>query len=150
MSWYEKARADIADIVRETGAETDIHTACAVTAAMSPNQSWKGNLTALRRWCETGKARGLRTSLRNVERAERGEPLSGPKVDNFRKALQGDTSAVVVDRWMLRALGIERAPRTERRYEEIADILRRRAAKAGKTPREYQADLWVKVRGRSE
>jgi hypothetical protein len=41
----------------------------------------------------------------NVNRAIRGEPLSGLKVSAFVNAMFGDEKAMVIDRWMIRAAG---------------------------------------------
>ena len=50
------------------------------------------------------------TYLPNILRSTHGEPLSGLKVWNFTKAIQGDPDAIVIDTWMSKAIFGEAAP----------------------------------------
>jgi hypothetical protein len=72
--------------------------------------------------------------------------IRGPKTSAFAKALRGDTSAIVLDVWMSRALGFPQR-RFEipgihreacRRIRVVADVL-------GWNPCEVQAAIWTSV-----
>jgi len=87
----------------------------------------------------------------NLNKLMKGEQWGGPKLQNFVDALMGDENAVVVDRWIMRAMGRkEHAPRTVEEYNAIAEAVRDRAKAMGVTPAEYQAMVWAGVRGGGE
>lgn len=75
------------------------------------------------------------------------EALTGRKTYNFARALQGDTEAVVVDVWMMRAAGWDTDRPTKLQYDAIEWAIRRMARKYGLAPTTVQAALWIKVRG---
>lgn len=73
--------------------------------------------------------------------------ITGPKVNPFYRALQGDTSALVLDRWAAYAAGHDRSkdiPPAVRRKLEAA--YRAAAAAVGETVRAFQAIVWIIVR----
>lgn len=76
-----------------------------------------------------------------LEQAVRGEQWKGNKIWNFYKALAGDPNAVVLDRHMIRVLGLPKKL-TDKTYELYSQIVRRLAEKAGMTPRQFQAAVW--------
>lgn len=76
--------------------------------------------------------------------------VQGPKVSAFYQALMGDTQAVVLDRWALRAAGVE-VNKTKhdigvrvRRDAEAA--FRKAAEEVGEKPRNFQAIVWLALR----
>ena len=79
----------------------------------------------------------------NVARALAGKPLSGPKVEAFRRALLGDTRAIVIDVWTLRAFG-ETRPTIQAR-NRISRSIKRAARRHNVTPRDYQAAIWCGI-----
>ena len=137
----------------ETGAR-----AIVATSILSPRTKWETLLDALGPWLH-GDRETLPAFLGAVRRAESvmaGEAWipdrrRSPKVHSFANALLGDTEAVTVDVWMLRALGL---PVNEglslTRYEELVRDFRAAAALVGETPRELQAVLWIQARGVTE
>jgi hypothetical protein len=147
MTWYEDAREAIDAIRLRVAPEVTLDVAVGMAAALSVNQSWKGNLTLLARHL-AGAHVGLRVAERNCTRARQGKPLLGPKVEAFRRAILGDTEAVVIDRWTCRALGVK-PPKAwpQGRYEALCEGIRKRARRVGMAPRDYQAALWVAERG---
>ena len=142
-----------------------------VIAALSPRCQWSTNVAwtgALVRaaWSGAPVPRvHTRTMRAQAWRIARGEaPLSvlaGPKVRAFFANIVGDTDAVTVDVWAVRAargdapvLGADGRLRwtdagrvSAREYAAYADVYPRAARRLGVTPREVQAAVWVHVRG---
>jgi hypothetical protein len=93
----------------------------------------------------------------NLERAGRGEPLGGPKVESERRAMLGDPDAVVLDRWHAR-LGekpqagvfteVEEGTISPENYPLLERVFQEEARKQGMTPRDFSADVWTGVRER--
>ena len=75
--------------------------------------------------------------------------LRGPKIRAFYRALLGDDEAVVIDTWMLRALGHHEKP-TPKQYKRLAQRVRREARRRGIPPAVWQAIVWCKARGSGE
>lgn len=77
----------------------------------------------------------------NIIRALQRKPLQGNKVCAFAANLKGDYEQVTLDVWMCRHYGY---PQTlsNKKYAELAAIVRTEAAAAGMQPAEYQAVIW--------
>jgi hypothetical protein len=73
--------------------------------------------------------------------------LNGQKTNAFAKAIAGDENAVVIDVWMLRAVGIEKKSPSQSLYNELAKAVTATATMYGMTPRSMQALIWIIVRG---
>jgi thermostable 8-oxoguanine DNA glycosylase len=76
--------------------------------------------------------------------------LNGLKTNSFAKAIAGDENAVVIDVWMLRAVGIEKKTPSQSGYKELAKAVTTVATKYGMTPRSMQALIWIVVRGSAQ
>ena len=76
----------------------------------------------------------------NLRRIFNGEKLSGRKVSNFAKNLQGDWSAVTVDMWTAKYFGFFNL--TDKTYTQIERRIRRIARYYGVYPCEIQATAW--------
>ena len=121
----------------------------AILAATSINATVKANVTlALKAYAQL-KA-GLEftgfipAAVQQLELAKNGLPLSGTKVENFRRALRGEPNAVVVDRWMLRAYGEEAlTPAATRR---VTALILQEAKAEGVEPRQWQAGVWCGIK----
>lgn len=74
--------------------------------------------------------------------------LRGPKTEAFRRALLGDKDAIVIDRWMLRAMGMGEKV-TARGYRDAEERLREVAAVIGEGAACVQARIWTGIRGSS-
>jgi hypothetical protein len=106
--WYERAHEAL---VATFGADADLMAAfiAATSPGSPPSVNLQKALEAYQRYKEgkpfegIGSRFGDHTIVKNLERAAKGEPLSGLKVWNFCRALQGDPNAVPVDMWMARA-----------------------------------------------
>jgi hypothetical protein len=101
-----------------------------------------------------------KTRTANLERASRGEAISGDKVSREQRALMGDPRAVVIDRHHVRA---SEAPErgifasTEegtigskaagtRNYNLLESVITKRADELGRDPRDFSADVWTGIR----
>jgi hypothetical protein len=76
--------------------------------------------------------------------------LKGLKTNAFAKAIAGDEQAVVIDVWMLRAVGIEKKTPSQSQYNELAEAVKKTAFDYGMTPRAMQALIWIVVRGSAQ
>lgn len=145
--WYDKTYATITEVF---GVDTG-RLFCDFLAATSPNSSVKGNVTlalkALEQWRDGREFRGfmgvVETMLRKVVK---GEQFGGRKVQKFADALKGDLNAVVVDRWMLRAYGIEKDIVTNARYREIEAHIKQVAKREKLYPAQVQAAIWCGIK----
>lgn len=150
-SWYPEANRKLREIAERTGS-TPAH-AAAVFAIVSPMVQV---MTALK-WTEEilggGRAYGgFHSQAPKIERALASRRpvhhVSGPKVNAFYRAIQGDTQALVLDRWALFAAGVtERTSNVPRAVWREIEAAYRAAAKAcGETVRAFQAIVWIVVR----
>lgn len=150
-SWYPETQRRLREIAEQTG--TTPAQAAAVFAIVSPLVQV---MTALQ-WTEA-ILRGERAYGAFPSQAPKiaaalatrypVSKVSGEKVNPFYRAIQGDTSALVLDRWALYAGGLEdrdgTIPRAVRR--EIEAAYRLAAAAVGETVRAFQAIVWIVVR----
>jgi len=104
-----------------------------------------------------GKMIGSEKSrAKNLNRGDALEELGGAKVENERRALLGDPVAVVLDRHWARLAekpdaGVFVGSKSgdiasDKIYNEIADAVRRGAEAAGRSPRDFSADVWTGIR----
>lgn len=77
----------------------------------------------------------------NIIRALQRKPLSGNKVRAFAANLKGDYEQVTLDVWMCRHYGYPQTL-TNKKYAELAAIVKTEAAAAKMQPAEYQAVIW--------
>jgi hypothetical protein len=75
------------------------------------------------------------------------DALKGQKTNAFARAIAGDTDAVVIDVWMMRAAGMPTDSPNKTQYREVSEAVRNVAAEFGITPRTAQALIWIIVRG---
>ncbi len=151
-AWYRNARREVR---RMSGVySVDRRRVAAIVAALSPREPWSKNLQWAEAVLETGShgSYGLKANGWKAERILEGEDpaevLGGPKVTAFDRALCGDDGAVVIDTWMLTAVGWpEGAPLTAKRYRDVADALTEAARMLDVPAAELQAVVWVHVRG---
>lgn len=146
--WYTESRQAI-----ESQFGADAKLVIELIAATSPRNSVKSNLLFAMRAYQHIKVGyditlnkygiGTPAIIPNLSRILRGETLSGRKVENFRKALMGDLSAVVVDVWMLRVFGINKKAPCKSDYDYIEKTVTKLAKKVGIKPAEAQACLWA-------
>jgi len=164
VGWYPLAARTARRLGRRYG--TTFHRSAGIIAAMSPRQSWTGNITLAEKVLSTREPHGLPICRKRVVPILAGHrPIDAlaptgvsQKVYWFYRAITGDQNAVVIDRWAMRAaMGRHDATEADVKvldrvgvYEMVADAYRKVAPLFGMTPREFQAAVWVHVRGESQ
>lgn len=166
--WYGQAHAAAAAIAAEHP-DCTLENAAGAIAALSPRIHWAQNVADAERlahwYFADDEADGyvplyaLRLSAYSAQQhkavdclADGMDPLDvlrGPKESAFYRNIVGDTDAVTVDVWIARAAsrGQLHAPGTRSNYADMAAGLRRAARTVGVTPRDFQAAVWVTIRG---
>lgn len=144
--WYASARGTIARHCEVNG--WDSGKFVAVMAVLSPRCSVKrnwDNTVAFMRYGMVlqGTMRGLVTSLNHL--LETGE-IRGPKTSAFARCLLGDESALVLDVWMAKALGVPQAVVTRKDNLAIAyKLCGKIAEQRGWTMAQTQAAIWCGI-----
>ncbi len=148
IAWYEKARREILSLARRVGVPQQ-NVAYAV-AALSPKMSWKHNLKAVENLANGLDAIGMRGPVAQARACLSGDlsALRGAKVTAFAFALTGDSTAAVIDRWMMRAIGSDRIVPTQKQYGIVTKSLKVAARMVGLTTSQFQAVVWLQVRAR--
>lgn len=148
--WYVDAERIAEKVATNLG--TTLEIGATVVSAFSPRERWAMNV-----------ARAIQFSLgepvtclkNNIVMANNAltmgfAALNGQKTNAFARAIAGDENAVVIDVWMLRAVGIEKKTPSQAGYKELAKAVTTVATKYGMTPRSMQALIWIVVRGSAE
>lgn len=150
-SWYPETQRRLRAIAQRTGS-TPAH-AAAVFAIVSPMVQVMTALEWTEQILEGERTYGAfpRQSLAIQAALGTRYPrryVSGPKVNPFYRAIQGDRDALVLDRWALFAAGhTARASSIPRAvWSEIETAYRAAAAAVGETVRAFQAIVWIVVR----
>lgn len=145
--WYARATADIrakygpdadlfADILAATSPQADIHKN--VAFARDAYDRHKRGLP-VEGWLPNHRI--------NLQRIRDGKRLRGPKVRAFARALKGDADAIVVDTWVLRAVGYrEHELKLSGAIRVAHEAIRLVAEAMGWTGAEAQAAIWVSYR----
>jgi hypothetical protein len=157
-AWYWRATDTIDALAAEFG--HDRATVAAVVAVLSPQTPWDRNIRGARLildahasgddWRSCASASVYNANVRKAFRVLDGDSsaLRGPKVEAFAANLRGDLDYVTLDVWAIRAA--IRADLPGRHRDAIARGYRLAAARAGISPAEFQAIIWVKVRGKAD
>lgn len=147
-AWYPSEAGWIAAAAQRAGAP--VWNATAAYAALSPRLQLGRNRIALVAMLEGQRPSGVFTNSVNTAKRcllDGGLP-SGPKVHSFARNLLGDSEAVTVDVWAMKAAGFPGAsPGTAKRYATIARTYQGAAKRLGIEPRTLQAATWLHVRG---
>lgn len=145
--WYLDAERVAHEVARNLDA--DLETGASVVSAFSPRERWTNNVEKAVAFSLGKKVVGLPNNLAMAKKAIAlgFDSLNGMKTNSFARAIAGDENAVVIDVWMLRALGIEKKTPTQSQYKEMARAVKAVAAEYGTTPRTMQALIWIIVRG---
>jgi len=156
IGWYPMARRHSRRIARAH--RSTEHRAAGVISALSPRCRWAQNLIRADDAFRTGTARGLFADKAQaiLNGARPLDTLRGPKTRSFYRNITGNLQAVTIDTWALGAVLGTRDKRIlhntiERvgEYEAAADEYRSVASWFGLRPAEFQAAVWVHVRGSS-
>lgn len=156
LFWYDREASVLSGLASELGLPDEAILGAA--AILSPGTGWYPLVrTGLRTWYTSGGVLGPYYPS-NREKAwdwltswadgvDPGDPPAGRKVQAFYRALLGDSDAVVLDRWSLRACGQAQDPgpvgwdSALRAHRTVAEL-------TGHDPRDVQARAWVLYRSR--
>lgn len=150
--WYTSAEREAIELSRLASRGVGRVACAGILAALSPRAQWSVNV----RWAHAivldPDARVSTTNCRAKARAiTLGWPpatiLRGLKVCAFWRAIAGEPDAAVIDVWMLRAMGIDTPSVSPRQYAACASALREAAVQAEETTRDFQAIVWMQIRG---
>lgn len=152
--WYLNSYYSLCDLVVKISTNTtpNIKLLIDILAATSPRQSVKRNLKcaidiyiayqSLDDWKAISCGIATKYIHKNLERLFAGQKLNGKKVRPFAEALSGNTKAVVIDSWMLKAFNINRSAPTPNDREHITTVVNKISDKTGLEPSQVQACLW--------
>ena len=149
--WYHEAQEvaeDVAEIMN-----TSLEVGASIVSAFSPRERWSSNVAKAYAFANGKPVVGLTNNLNMAKRAtELGfDALKGQKTNAFARAIAGDTDAVVIDVWMIRAAGLDASKGVNKtQYNELSEAVRLVANEMGITPRTMQALIWIVKRGSAE
>ena len=145
--WYFEAQEVAEDVAEILG--LSLEHGASIVSAFSPRERWATNVAKAYAFANGKPVSGLQNNLRMAEAARVSgfDALRGLKTNAFARAIAGDTDAVVIDVWMMRAAGMDNDSPTKGQYREISDAVRIVAEEFGITPRTAQALIWIIVRG---
>jgi hypothetical protein len=148
--WYMDAERVAAEVARNL--KTTLEVGATVVSAFSPRERWTNNVAKAISFSLGNHVPGFKNNMLMANNAlTMGfKALNGPKTNAFAKAIAGDENAVVIDVWMLRALGIEKKSPTQSQYKEMSKAVTTVAMQHAMTPRAMQALIWIIVRGSAE
>ena len=148
--WYVDAERIAEKVAENLG--TTLEVGASVVSAFSPRERWSVNVARAIAWSLGQDVACLKNNLVMANNALTlgFAALKGLKTNSFAKAIAGDEQAVVIDVWMLRAVGIEKKTPNQSSYNELANAVKTVAFEFGMTPRAMQALIWIVVRGSAQ
>jgi hypothetical protein len=148
--WYMDAERVAAQVARNL--DSTLEVGATVVSAFSPRERWTNNVTKAISFSLGNNIPGFKNNMvmANNAIAFGYDALKGLKTNAFARAIAGDEQAVVIDVWMLRAVGIEKKTPSQSQYNELAEAVKKVAFDFGMTPRAMQALIWIMIRGSAE
>jgi hypothetical protein len=148
--WYMDAERVATEVARNL--DSTLEVGAAVVSAFSPRERWTNNVAKAISFSLGNHIPGFKNNMvmANNAIAFGYDALKGMKTNAFAKAIAGDEQAVVIDVWMLRAVGIEKKTPNQSQYNDLVDAVKKTAFEFGMTPRAMQALIWIVVRGSGE
>ena len=148
--WYVDAERIAEKVAENLG--TTLEVGASVVSAFSPRERWSVNVARAIAWSLGQDVTCLKNNLvmANNSLTLGFAALKGLKTNSFAKAIAGDEQAVVIDVWMLRAVGIEKKTPNQSQYWELVEAVKKTAFEYGMTPRAMQALIWIVVRGSND
>jgi hypothetical protein len=146
--WYHNANMIARDI--SINMSISMEKAASILSAFSPRQRWDANVRLALAFSHGLPVRTLTNNIRMAEAAAvyGFDALKGQKTNAFARAIAGDTEAVVIDVWMIKAAGMDDSKGVNKtQYNMLADAVRNIASEHGLTPRTTQALIWIVKRG---
>ena len=149
--WYHEAQEVAEDVAEIMGVSLEV--GASIVSAFSPRERWASNVAKAYAFANGKPVTGLSNNLKMANAAlENGfDALKGQKTNAFARAIAGDTNAVVIDTWMIKAAGMDASKGVNKTdYNMLADTVRNIASEHGLTPRTAQALIWIVKRGSAE
>ena len=145
--WYHEAQ-DVAQEVA-TNLNSSLEVGAGVVSAFSPRERWSSNITKAVSFSLGKSVTGLANNLKMANAVLDGgiDALNGLKTNAFARAIAGDTEAVVIDVWMMRAAEMLTDSPTQGQYLALTKAVNKVAGEFGLTPRTAQALIWIVARG---
>jgi hypothetical protein len=145
--WYHEAQ-DVAQEVA-TNLNASLEIGAGVVSAFSPRERWSSNITKAVSFSLGKSVTGLSNNLKMANAVLDGgiDALNGLKTNAFARAIAGDTEAVVIDVWMMRAAEMLTDSPTQGQYLALTKAVNKVAGEFGLTPRTAQALIWIVARG---
>ena len=145
--WYHEAQDVAQEVANNLNASLEI--GAGVVSAFSPRERWSSNITKAVSFSLGKAVTGLTNNLKmaNAVLDEGFDALKGLKTNAFARAIAGDTEAVVIDVWMMRAAKMPTDSPTQGQYLALTKAVNKVAGEFGLTPRTTQALIWIVVRG---
>jgi hypothetical protein len=149
--WYFEAQEVAEDVAENLGVSLEV--GASIVAAFSPRERWSSNVAKSLAFSMGKPVVGLSNNLRMAESAMTNgfDALNGQKTNAFARAIAGDSDAVVIDVWMIRAAGLDASKGVNKtQYNTLVDSVCKVAKEFGLTPRTAQALIWIVKRGSAE
>lgn len=149
--WYFEAQEVAEDVAENLGVSLEV--GASIVAAFSPRERWASNVAKSLAFSMGKPVVGLSNNLAmaNNSLTMGFDALNGQKTNAFARAIAGDSDAVVIDVWMIRAAYLDASKGVNKtQYNTLADSVRKVAKEFGLTPRTAQALIWIVKRGSAE
>ena len=148
--WYVDAERIAEQVAKNLGTTLDV--GASVISAFSPRERWSVNVARAIAFSLGEEVTCLKNNIvmANNSLTMGFSALKGLKTNAFAKAIAGDEQAVVIDVWMLRAVGIEKKTPNQSLYNELSNAIKAAAFEVGMTPRSAQALIWIIIRGSAQ
>jgi hypothetical protein len=145
--WYHEAQEVAQEVANNLNASLEI--GAGVVSAFSPRERWASNITKAVAFSLGHAVSGLKNNSKMANDVLAGgiSALKGLKTNAFARAIFGDTDAVVIDVWMMRAAKMPTDSPTQGQYHALTLATENVAREFGLTPRTAQALIWIVVRG---
>ena len=145
--WYHEAQEVAQEVANNLNASLEV--GAGVVSAFSPRERWASNITKSVAFSLGHAVSGLKNNTKMANDVLNGgiDALKGLKTNAFARAIFGDTDAVVVDVWMMRAAKMPTDSPSQSQYKALTEAVETVAREFGLTPRTTQALIWIVVRG---
>lgn len=145
--WYHEAQEVAQEVANNLNCSLEV--GAGVVSAFSPRERWASNVTKAIAFSLGHEVKGLTNNLKmaNAVLDVGFDALKGLKTNAFARAIFGDTDAVVIDVWMMRAAAMPTDSPTQGQYFALTKAVNKVAGEFGLTPRTTQALIWIVVRG---
>jgi hypothetical protein len=146
--WYHEAQEVAEDVAENLSVSLEV--GASIVAAFSPRERWASNVAKALAFSMGKPVAGLSNNLAmaNNSLVMGFDALNGQKTNAFARAIAGDSDAVVIDVWMIRAAGMDASKGVNKSdYNMLAECVRNIASEHGITPRTAQALIWIVKRG---